>query len=148
MVHKQRPAAREDVAGGLDHATERCCTFAHRWHTVGRQLARANSGFGARQLVSWRAPSPELARAKWQVGAPTSHLARANSPVGARQIRIWRANLPLGAPGQGEVNTGGVNSPNQVGLPAWSHLPKRAASRGSRRGGSWGKDSASGEVRV
>ena len=97
MVHKQRPAVREDVAGGLDHATERCCTFAHRWHTVGRQLARANSGFGARQLVSWRAPSPELARAKWQVGAPTSHLARANSPVGARQIRIWRANLPLGA---------------------------------------------------
>ena len=65
MVHKQRPAAREDVAGGLDHTTERCCTFAHRWHTVGTQLARANLGFGARQLVSWRAPSPELARAKW-----------------------------------------------------------------------------------
>ena len=80
MVHKQRPAAREDVAGGLDHATERCCTFAHRWHTVGRQLARANSGFGARQLVSWRAPSPELL-------APSGKLAR--------QLPVWRAPTPL-----------------------------------------------------
>ena len=97
MVHKQRPAAREDVAGGLDHTTERWCTLAHIWHTVGTQLARVNAGLGARQLVSWRAPSPELARAKREVGAPTSHLARANSPVGARQIRSWRANLPLGA---------------------------------------------------
>ena len=97
MVHKQRPAAREDVAGGLDHTTEGWCTLAHSWHTVGAPLARANSGLGARQLVSSRAPSPELARANSRVGAPTSHLARANSPVGARQIRSWRANLPLGA---------------------------------------------------
>ena len=73
------------------NATERCCTFAHRWHTVGRQLARANSGFGARQLVSWRAPSPELARAKWQVGAPTSHLARAKSGFGAPTYHLARA---------------------------------------------------------
>ena len=30
--------------------------------------------------------------------APTSQLARANFPVGARQVRTWRANLRLGAP--------------------------------------------------
>ena len=93
MVHKQRPAAREDVAGGLDHTTERWCTFAHRWHTVGTQLARANSGLGAcqvlswrapsgklaRQLPIWRAPSPLLAHAKSGFGAPTYHLARAKA---------------------------------------------------------------------
>ena len=64
MVHKQRPAAREDVAGGLDHTTEGWRTLAQSWHTVGTQLARANLGLGVRQLVSWRAPKPELARAK------------------------------------------------------------------------------------
>ena len=46
-------------------------------------LARA-TGFGARQLKSWRA---KLAR---QLGS-----WRANSRVGARQLPSWRANFDL-----------------------------------------------------
>ena len=79
MVHKQRPAAREDVAGGLDHTTERCCTFAHRWHTVGTQLARANFSFGARHLPYWRTPNQDMARQLTTWRTPKPCLARACS---------------------------------------------------------------------
>ena len=69
-----------------------------------RKLARQksgvgapNSGLGARQLSSWRAPSPVVARAYCPilrvclVGSVGGHLARANLTVLARQLRTWRA---------------------------------------------------------
>ena len=44
-------------------------------------------GLGSRKFTSWRAKS--------QVGAPSLDLARANWGVGARQVRTWRApNIP------------------------------------------------------
>ena len=87
MVHKQRPAAREDVAGRLDHTTEGWRTLADSWHAVGarqlRDLAGANSSVGARQVLSWRAQSRELARQLLIWRAPTTLLAHAKSEVGA-----------------------------------------------------------------
>ena len=73
-----------------------------RWHTDGTQLARswraptqdlarANSSVGARQILSWRAPSGKLARQLPIWRAPTPLLAHAKSGVGAPTYHLARA---------------------------------------------------------
>ena len=58
-------------------------------------------GLGSRKFTSWRAksqvgaPSPDLARANWEVGARQLGSWRAPSPDLARQLATWRApNVP------------------------------------------------------
>ena len=65
--------------------------LARGWRAPNRGLARANSSVGARQVLSWRAPSGKLARQLLIWRAPTPLLAHAKSGFGAPTYHLARA---------------------------------------------------------
>ena len=65
--------------------------LAGSWRAPIQDLARANSSVGARQVLSWRAPSGKLARQLPIRRAPTPLLAHAKSGFGAPHYHLARA---------------------------------------------------------
>ena len=65
--------------------------LAGSWRAPIQDLARANSSVGARQVLSWRAPSGKLARQLPIWRAPTPLLAPANPGFGAPTYHLARA---------------------------------------------------------
>ena len=65
--------------------------MAGSWRAPIQDLARANSSVGARQVLSWRAPSGKLARQLPIWRAPTPLLAHAKSGFGAPTYHLERA---------------------------------------------------------
>ena len=72
--------------------------LAGSWRAPIQDLARANSSVGARQVLSWRAPSGKLARQLPIWRAPTPLLAHAKSGLGAPTYHLARAKtMPVPA---------------------------------------------------
>ena len=65
--------------------------LAGSWRAPTQDLARANSSVGARQVLSWLAPSSKLARQFPIWRAPTPLLAHTKSEFGARTYHLARA---------------------------------------------------------